>query len=72
MATVLSQQLQNISKAWGVAQGNVRGKPSLLFSPQQAADTDLRTIYNIGRQGECPELRALQSVSQLAGVGQLE
>ena len=51
MATALSQQLQGISQAWGASQPGSRGRPSLLFTPQQAADTDIHSIYSIGRQG---------------------
>ena len=56
MATTLAQQLQNISQAWGVSasQNQARGKPSLLFSPQEAAEADLHSIFGIGRQGKNP------------------
>lgn len=56
MATVLSQQLQAIGKAWGVsaAQARARGKPSLLLSPQEAAEAELPYIFNLGRQGIVP------------------
>lgn len=54
MATALQQQLQQLAVATGLPTGKrPKGKPSLLYDAQQAADIDLETIYGIGCQGEC-------------------
>lgn len=50
MASVLSQQLNQL--ALKVPQERyVRGKPSLLFDFQAAADVDKETLYNIAIKG---------------------
>jgi U3 small nucleolar RNA-associated protein 10 len=51
MTSILAQQLQALGRP-GISLPRARGKPSLLFEAQQAADIDLQTIYNIALQGE--------------------
>lgn len=60
MATALTQQLRQLAVASGQPAGGkrLRGKPSLIWSTQEAADVDVETVYSIGREGEglgCPE-----------------
>jgi U3 small nucleolar RNA-associated protein 10 len=54
MASVLSQQLAQLAARKGPQEHYVRGKPSLLFTFQKAADVDVETIYNITITGKCP------------------
>ena len=53
MSSTLAQQLALVGKLQ--KQSNtvkkIRGKPSLLYDQQKAADVDLATIYVIGCQG---------------------
>ncbi|KAK9866983.1 hypothetical protein WJX84_002095 [Apatococcus fuscideae] len=52
MATALAEQLQQLTTRFGDAASSQKvGKASLLFSPREAADIDLQTIYNIGLAG---------------------
>ena len=52
MATALAEQLQQLSTRFGDASTSQRlGKASLLFSPREAADIDLETVYHIGLTG---------------------
>ena len=51
MATALAQQLQQINKSWK-ADAPSKGTPSILFSPQDAANKGLLDICKLGRQGE--------------------
>jgi hypothetical protein len=57
MATTLVQQLAQVQKqrrgeAGGGRSGVLRGgKPSLLFTAEQAADLDIEALYEIGLQG---------------------
>lgn len=55
MASSLEQQLQQVRNLQGLtaAPKAVKGKPSLLFDWQKAADVDLQSIHEIGCQGEC-------------------
>lgn len=52
-ASALASQLQAIalSHAGTSTRLQPRGKPSLLFDSQEAANIDLQTIYRIGKQG---------------------
>jgi hypothetical protein len=54
MSTTLAQQLAQVAKLQ--KQSNtlkkVRGRPSLLFDQQKAADVDIATLFTIGCQGE--------------------
>lgn len=53
MATALAEQLQQLSTRFGnVSSSQKLGKASLLFSPREAAEVDLQTVYNIGLSGE--------------------
>lgn len=54
MASSLAQQLANAKLIAGDAPGakKMKGKPSLLFEFQKAADVDLQTLYEVGCQGE--------------------
>ena len=47
--TSLTSQLQ-LLRAAALPVG--RGKASLLYSPQEAADIDVQTIYRVGLEGE--------------------
>ena len=65
MASALAAQLQQLAKQQGqpVTAAKPRGKPSLLFDSQRAADVDLQSIYELGCQGAAerrlqPEARA--------------
>eukprot|EP00899_Mesostigma_viride_P004976 jgi/Mesvir1/1447/Mv14438-RA.1 len=52
MASVLASQLRVISLARGDGtKRGPRGKPSLLYNPQQAADIDAHTIFELGLSG---------------------
>jgi hypothetical protein len=53
-ASALASQLQAIALSHvGTSTRTLpRGKPSLLFDAQEAANIDLQTIYRIGKQGE--------------------
>lgn len=51
MASVLAQQLQALG-AKGHQLPRPKGRPSLLFADQQAADIDLQTIHEIASQGK--------------------
>lgn len=54
MASALAQQLSQLAQAKGDnASQRIRGKASLLFDYQKAADVDVQTIYTIGLQGGC-------------------
>lgn len=65
MATTLASQLQQLAaqqNPGAAAKPKFRGKPSLLFDFQKAADVDVQTIYEIACQGEgalAPELALL-------------
>ena len=53
MATALAEQLQHLSTRFADASTSQRlGKASLLFSPREAAEIDLETVYTIGLTGE--------------------
>ncbi|KAG2446493.1 hypothetical protein HYH02_008484 [Chlamydomonas schloesseri] len=53
MASALAQQLQALQKQRqpALAPALKKGKPSLLFDAQKAADVDLQTIYDLAAQG---------------------
>jgi hypothetical protein len=53
MSSALAEQLQQIALAAGIAPVNnhIRGKASLLYTFQEAADIDTESIYEIGLQG---------------------
>ena len=53
MPSVLAQQLQALGRP-GIGLARAKGKPSLLFESQQAADIDLQTIYDIASNGDWP------------------
>lgn len=53
MASALASQLQQLATSFPPAQKH-RGKASLLFDAQKAADVDLQTIYELGCSGETP------------------
>ena len=50
MTSILAQQLQALGRP-GAILPRAKGKPSLLFEAQQAADIDLLSIYDIASQG---------------------
>ena len=53
MSTLLQQQLQQVAIRWGSGrQPNLKGKPSLLYDPQEAADIDLQTLYSQALEGD--------------------
>ena len=55
MASTLAAQLAQLAAAKGPVEHYVRGKPSMLFEYQKAADVDAETSYNIARTGERAE-----------------
>lgn len=68
--TDLQAQLAQLAVAQGVDQGRRhRGKASLLYSFQEAADIDAETIQRIGIEGEAPmgAMRGLPLPPPLAG-----
>lgn len=50
MTSILAQQLQALGVK-GHQLNRPKGRPSLLFADQQAADIDLQTIHEIASQG---------------------
>jgi len=53
MTSTLQEQLQRIAAAAGITPSRtVRGKPSLLFTFQEAADKGIQEIYEIALQGK--------------------
>lgn len=54
MASVLASQLQVLARQRQpvLPTGVRKGKPSLLYEFQKAADIDLKTIYDIAIQGK--------------------
>ena len=52
MPSILQQQLQQVSTTWGAAANKrQRGRPSVLYTAQEAADVDLESIYEIAQEG---------------------
>lgn len=51
MPSLLQQQLQQVSASWGTANKRQRGRPSFLYSAQEAADVDLQTLYEQAEEG---------------------
>ncbi|KAA6423834.1 MAG: hypothetical protein FRX49_06405, partial [Trebouxia sp. A1-2] len=52
MPSILQQQLQQVSTTWGAPTGKrQRGKPSLLYTAQEAADVDLQSLYELAQEG---------------------
>ena len=66
MASMLQQQLNAARKAVRAPNSAVpRGKPSLVFSPQEAADIDIRSIQEIAAKGNlCNPFHAGQAWSE--------
>lgn len=55
MPSILQQQLQQVTSTWGSSTGKrQRGKPSLLYTTQEAADVDLQSLYELALEGEVP------------------
>ena len=53
MPSILQQQLQQVSTTWGAPTGKrQRGKPSLIYTAQEAADVDLQSLYELAQEGE--------------------
>lgn len=53
MTSTLQEQLQRIAAAAGITPSkSVRGKPSLLFTFQEAADKGIQDIYEIALPGK--------------------
>ena len=55
MTSALQSQLAKARDALGTVQPQIapgRGKPSLLFSPQEAAGYDIHAIYGLALKGE--------------------
>jgi U3 small nucleolar RNA-associated protein 10 len=61
MASALAIQLERLKAAATPSAPTVRGKPSLLFSYQDAADIDVDTIYHLGLAGKVCLHRRLSS-----------
>jgi hypothetical protein len=53
MASTLAQQLAQLSSAKGPQEKYVKGKASLLFDYQKAADVSAETLLGIAQQGAC-------------------
>lgn len=51
MPSLLQQQLQQVSATWGTASKRQRGRPSLLYTAQEAADVDLQTLFELAEEG---------------------
>lgn len=51
MASALAQQLAQLASLKGPQERYVRGKVSLLYDFQKAADVDAETLYNIALAG---------------------
>jgi hypothetical protein len=52
MTSALQEQLQRIAAAAGITPSKtIHGKPSLLFTFQEAADKGIQDIYEISLQG---------------------
>ena len=51
MATSLQEQLQRLAVAAGINAQKARGKPSLLYTLEDAADVGIQDIYAIAVQG---------------------
>eukprot|EP00955_Chlamydomonas_euryale_P112643 366147-Chlamydomonas_euryale.AAC.12 len=58
MASSLASQLAGLAKASQQPSKRVRGRPSLLFDFQKAADVDAATVHAIGCEGESGLARA--------------
>lgn len=58
MTSVLAQQLAQLAAAQGPQARFIRGKPSLLYDYQKAADVGAETLLDIAQQGRhcCPGL----------------
>jgi hypothetical protein len=56
MASVLAQQLSRLAAAQDPQAPYVRGKHSLLFDYQKAADVGAETLYNIALEGKADTL----------------
>lgn len=53
MASSLQEQLQRLAAAAGISSAKTpRGKPSLLYTFQEAADVGIQDIYVIAVQGK--------------------
>jgi hypothetical protein len=50
-ATALQSQLQHLAVAAGITTNKPRGKPSLLYTFQEAADIGLQDIFDVAVQG---------------------
>jgi hypothetical protein len=53
MTSTLQAQLQQIAAAAGIVSKKPRGKPSLLYTFQEAADIGLQDVYEVALQGGC-------------------
>jgi hypothetical protein len=59
MMSALNKQLAAARRAVGSKPRVVRrGKPSLLFSPQQAAELDVHAVYKLALRGDCFDVHA--------------
>ena len=52
MPSILQQQLQQVSSTWGTSTGKQKGKPSLLYTAQEASDVDVQTLFELAQEGE--------------------
>ncbi len=67
----LSAQLARARQAVGVKSPVVRrGKPSLLFSPQEAAELDAHAIYQLGLRGNFQRCMAAMAAGCLVQMQQ--
>ena len=56
MPSLLQQQLQQVSATWGPTNKGQRGRPSLLYTAQEAADVDLQTLFELAEEGTAQAL----------------
>lgn len=59
MATALAAQLAQLAAAQSAQERYVRGRPSLLFDYQKAADVSAEQVLSIARAGKCRVIRCL-------------
>lgn len=68
MPSLLQQQLQQVSNTWGTANKRQRGRPSLLYTAQEAADVDLQTLFELAEEGAA-QIRAVHARHGLISPG---
>lgn len=72
MATALAAQLAQLAAAKPAQERYVKGKPSLLFDYQKAADVSVEQILNIARTGESLAVRIRSTVCMLSMLSRMQ